>query len=227
MAKRAGSNTSKAYNFCDENRPTKSTLHQLSPLSQIAAVNKIESDIESSIGTDIDFDQKGFDQEDSDLLTVLLGTEAEEKHTSKRIRKSDAIKLALLPDEIFDYILTAKCRRLFSLVLYSDFTYTAISDSANQLFAKPLPIPCCNGPSCLSLLPNILLERKPFIKTTSITYSKAEREWAIYRTSKLKKWRTATSTKYWVKKRVIRNKPERSLFNLIYRPDLSLGGGSW
>lgn len=138
MAKRAGSNTVKAYNFCDDNRPTKPAVHRPSPLNQIAAVNKAESDIESNIGSDIDFDQEGFDQEDSDLLTALLGTETEEKKTSKRVSKSDAAKRASLPDEIFDYIHTAKCRRLFSLAWYDDFTYAAISNSANQLSAKAL-----------------------------------------------------------------------------------------
>lgn len=211
LAKRAGSNTLKAYNFCDDNRPTKPAVHRPSPLSQIAAVNEAESDIESNIGSDIDFDQEGFDQEDSDLLTALLGTEAEEKKTSKRVSKSDAAKRALLPDEIFDYIHTAKCRRLFSLAWYDDFTYAAISDSANQLSAKALPSPCCNGPSCLSLLPNFLSEREPFIKTTSVTYSEAEQEWAIYRTSELKKWRTAASIKYWAQKHVTRSMPESLL----------------
>ena len=75
MVKRAGSNISKVYNFYDKNCLTKPAMHWPSLLSQIATVNKAESDIELSIRSDIDFNQKSFNQENSDLFAALLGTE--------------------------------------------------------------------------------------------------------------------------------------------------------
>lgn len=73
----------------------------------------------------------------------LLTTNVEEASCSKKRKKAfqtDAAKRDNLPNEIFDYIYAAKCKRLFSLAWYDDKTY------ASPL--TPLAILCCDGPSC-------------------------------------------------------------------------------
>lgn len=50
-----------------------------------------------------------FDHVHPDLLSALLGIKAEEKISDKVVSKSDIAKQAQLPNELFDYIHTAKC----------------------------------------------------------------------------------------------------------------------
>lgn len=93
-----------------------------------------------------------FVDEATKQLFDLLITEAEENSRNKKIKKQaskiNAAKRDSLPDEMFNYIHTARCRRLFSLSWYDDETYVSASTA--------LPNPCCNGPSCNSEDPEFL-----------------------------------------------------------------------
>lgn len=116
--------------MCDNNRPARPAVPKPSPLSQIATVDEVESDVDSA-GSGMDTDLEEFDHADSDLLSALLGTEAEEKKSGRRVSKSDAAKRAQLPDELSDYIHAVKYRRLYSLACYDDTTYVIPSDAAD------------------------------------------------------------------------------------------------
>lgn len=139
----------------------------------------------------------------------MFTTEAEEELLAKKAKKrtsaSDAEKRAKLPDEIFNYIHTAKCRRLFSLDWYDDTSYAPSKDG----YIQPLPNPCCNGFSCKSPDPEYL-NQVPFTDTTAVKYKESEREWIAVRTAELKKWRTAKSKAYWADQEV-ENMPDSLL----------------
>lgn len=180
------------------NRPIPS-LHP-SPLSKELGANDIsdsESQAGSKAGSEAGSDDDLIDP-DMDQSFSTLSTEAEEE--AKRQKKaekggqSDAKKRANLPDEIFDYIHTAQCRRLFSLAWYDDMTYKSSPDKAA---IKPLPVLCCNGPACQSPEPDYL-KREPFIDSTPNKLSEAEREWIACRTAALKKWRSFQSKVFWL-----------------------------
>lgn len=97
MIKQTGFNTSKVYNFCDDNHLIKPSVYQPSLLSQIAIVNKVELNSELSIRSDINFNQESFDQENLDLLTALLGIEAKKnKLVSKLVNQMLQNKLYYL-----------------------------------------------------------------------------------------------------------------------------------
>lgn len=176
-----------SHTLSNLNRPK--SLLQPSPLSQNTTAAEEDLDIESIAGSDEEFD------DDEDLLEALLNIEADEqqKRTKevKRNNKSDADKRAKLPDEIFDYIHTVKCRRLFSLAWYGDVTY-----ALEEGIAKPLPELCCNGPGCKSTMPEIF-NREPFVDTTPIKVTESDREWMAFCTSELRKWRKNTSLQLW------------------------------
>lgn len=142
----------------------------------------------------------------------MVATEAEEDSNAKRARKqaskTDAQKRAKLPDELFDYIHAAKCRRLFSLAWYKDLTYAPNADR----ISKALPKLCCNGPSCNSKEPDFL-ERPPFIDTTPAKFNETAREWIAYRTAELKKWRKATSKSFWLEQKVDAEIPDTLLMS--------------
>lgn len=120
--KSAGPETStqQAYQLSDKNRPT--SFHTPSHLNESTSIDEAKSDTESATGSiaglGLGFDED-FEEERADILAAVLGTDAEEarkgKHAEKRSSKSDAKKRKNLPDEIFDYIHLACCRRLFSL----------------------------------------------------------------------------------------------------------------
>lgn len=111
------------------------------------------SDAESSASSDVD---KDFDDSGTNQLFGLFITETEEKSLAKKAKKkisaTDAEKRAKLSDKIFNYIHTAKCRRLFSPDWYNDTTYASNIDGS----IKPLPNPCCNGSGCKFLDPEYL-----------------------------------------------------------------------
>lgn len=102
---------------------------QLSDSNQPKASEKADHgdtlDMESSSGgsevTDSDL------TDDVDPMATLLATEAEarlEKRKKPRLLRQNHIsKRAKIPDDIFDYINTTRCRRLFSLAYYGDLTY--------------------------------------------------------------------------------------------------------
>lgn len=125
-----------------------------------------------------------------DLLSTEAKTSSHNKKTKKQAFTTDAQKRANLPDEIFDYIHVAKCRQLFSLAWYDDFTY---DDEKNR---KPLPTFCCNGSGCASEDPEFL-KREPFVKTVTVKYSEANREWMACRSASLTKWRKPKSEALW------------------------------
>lgn len=171
MAKRGGSTGSHAYEISDINRPK--PMHNPSPLSQAVAADNAFSDAGSSVaGSNHEFDQR-----DDDIITDLLDTKADNeshgKKSKKQINKSNAAKRALLPDETFGYIHTAKCRRLFSLAWYDDTTYASNAEALAT--PKALPVLCCNGPDCLSSMPEVLLREK-FIDTSSSSLTEFQRE---------------------------------------------------
>lgn len=110
----------------------------------------------------------------------------------KQASKTDAQKRANLPEEIFDYIHIAKCRRLFSLTWYDDPTY---DDGPSS---KPLPTLCCNASGYLSEDPDFL-KREQFIKPVTIKYSEVEREWIACRFAALIEWQKEKSEAVWSK----------------------------
>lgn len=212
MAKKSASGAAKTAmsELCNVNRPIRPAAANPSPLNQITTLSDAGSDIKSDSGSHIILDVDFEERMEADLLSALLGTKAEEeqqcKQAKKRVSKSNAAKQADLPDEIFDYILTAKCQRFFLLAWYDDITYASstASNTADGSPSKALPIPCCNGSSCSSPLPKYSLplpkylqSRKPFVEPITTTYTEANRKWAIYQTLELKKWKKDASIRFW------------------------------
>lgn len=118
-----------------------------------------------------------------------MGTKSEQeqqrKITIKIVRKNDTAKYANITSKIFHYIYTTKCRHLFSLALYNDITYASPTISLNifnLLFIKAFLVFCYNGSSCSSSLSAYLHNKKSFVESITITYTKVNPEWAIYRT---------------------------------------------
>ena len=93
------------------------TVSKPSPLAQ--EVTADSSDNESVQDSDNEEPTEEFDDPGTAELFDILFTEAEthtrSQKSTKRTSKSNAQKRANLPLEIFDYMHTAKCRRLFSL----------------------------------------------------------------------------------------------------------------
>lgn len=131
------------------------------------------------------------------LAVSILNTETEDaskkKKIAKRISQSDAEKRAQLPDEIFDYIHVAPCRRSFSLAWYDDSTYL-VPQADGQ--TKSLPRFCCNSPVCQSEEPAILQGQEDFIDVTKKTFTKVDCEWIAFRTAALKNWRKEASNRF-------------------------------
>lgn len=93
------------------------------PLSQFVDADSL-SDQESVAESEAESDNGDVDE--TDLLSALLATEGEaqkkQRSAKKRTSKSDAAKRTSPPNEMFDYIHVAPCRRLFSLAWYDDMT---------------------------------------------------------------------------------------------------------
>lgn len=194
----------------DSNQPKK---NRPSPLNQVVVADEMSdsSDNKSEVRSKHEDNQKDknkdkFSDLATDQLFDMLTTDVEDKSCSKKSKKqtfkTNAAKQDNLPNEIFDYIHAAKCRRLFFLAWYDDQTYISAS--------KTLPDPCCNGPSCSSDDLECL-KKTPFIKHIPIKYTETDREWIAYRIAELKKWRTAKSKAYWLKQEVEDNMPETLL----------------
>ena len=103
-----------APQLSNDNRP------KAHPLSQFVDADSL-SDQESVAESEAESDSGDVDE--TDLLSALLATEGEaqkkQRSAKKRTSKSDAAKRASLPNEMFDYIHVAPCRRLFSLAWYA------------------------------------------------------------------------------------------------------------
>ena len=190
----------------DSNRPKVDPKQ--SRLGQVIEAADEQSDAESAAGSELD----EFDDPATNALFDLVATEAEEdlnaKRAKKQASKTDAEKRAKLPDELFNYIHAAQCRRLFPLAWYNDLTYAPNADG----LSKALPELCCNGPSCNSKEPDFL-ERPPFIDTTPARINDAAREWIAYRTAELRKWRKATSKSFWLEQNVETEIPDTLLMS--------------
>lgn len=130
----------------DSNRPKKTARPSL--LSQHVKANDV-SDLESVADLEVDEFYNPATTQLFDILTTEAKQEFQARRSKKKTSKSDAKKRAKLPDEIFDYIHVAKCRRLFTLAWYDDKTYTPSNDG----LTKALPILYCNGSSCKSKNP--------------------------------------------------------------------------
>lgn len=180
-----------------------------SPLSQVlsADANTDAEDIsesESVVGSDADFDIIPGNDESMDGLLATDAEKARKKaKKDQQTSRTSEKKREMLADEIFDYIHVARCRRLFSLAWYDDLTYA--EDDVGWI--KPLPVLCCNGPSCLSLEPDFM-QREPFIEASSIKTTKIDREWIACRTLELKKWRKQTAIDVWRAKKVEEDMPD-------------------
>lgn len=98
----------------------------------------------------------------------------------------------------------ASCRRLFSLTWYDDITYA--SNKINGITTKLLPTICYNGSGCQSIKPEFL-EREQLFEVTSSKYSESEREWIVFRTLGLQKWREETSKRLWRKEGIEHDMP--------------------
>lgn len=221
--------------FSDSNRPKHLNP---SPLSAVTtAQDDHESDTESVVGSVVDSvgsETDGFDMEDADLFSRLIITDADEnqlkKKKARQTSKSDAQKRANLPDEIFNYIHVARCRRLFALAWYGDMTYaepeeTPQNDSLLEPSSrKALPEFCCNGPSCKSQKPDYIL-REAFINTTPPKHTEVEREWMACRTAELQKWRKETSVHLWREKGVGIEMPDNALMSDSCLVALARDGG--
>ena len=175
----------------DSNRPK--ALPKTSPLSQVLNAEDDLSDAESIAGSEADFEY----DEEANLFSGILASDADqdrrERKKELRTSQTNATKRSRLPNEIFDYIHVARCRRLFSLAWYDDMTYAQSGDSSPT---KALPIPCCNGPSCNST-ESYYTQREPFLNTAIAKATEADREWMACRTLALKQWRTETSIRLW------------------------------
>ena len=163
------------------------------------------SDTESIAESEAESDDGHVDE--TDLLSALLATEreAEKKKQSanKRTSKSDAARRASLPNEIFDYIHVAPCRRLFSLAWYDDMTYAVNEESSS---GKALPVLCCNGSGCQSPEPAFIKQKLHF-DTYFTKHNEYEREWIAYRSLALKQWRKKAFIRLWAKEGIDEPKP--------------------
>lgn len=217
-------NTSRSAQLSDSNRPVAQQASLLCLVSN--AQEEDESDVDSITGLQADSftysEAEGYDIEDADLFSGFFITDADENHLKKKkqchVSKMDAQKRAKLPDEIFDYIHVARCRRLFSLAWYGDMMYAEeasvyLGSTSNNLpFKKPLPTHCCNGPSCMSPEPDYL-QRGAFIDDTSAKYTEGDQEQIACRTTELKKWRKKASIRLWKEKRVVEEMPDNALMS--------------
>lgn len=176
-----------------------------SPLAQEIDLDASDNDSVQDSGNEEP--ENEFHDQATEQLFDLISTEAESHSQSQKMKKqaskTNAQKRASLPDEIFDYIHVAKCRRLFSLAWYDDATY-----NNNQ----PLPSLYCNGPGCNSEEPECL-KREPFVETLTIRYSETDREWMACRTAELTKWRKARSDELWREDGVVDTMPESLLMS--------------
>ena len=90
-------------------------MYNSSLLNQAITADNAFLDVKSSIGNSND----EFEQVDNYIFIGLLNTKtnnrSHSKKSKKQISKSDAAKRALFSIQIFDYIHTTKCQRLFSL----------------------------------------------------------------------------------------------------------------
>lgn len=140
-------------------------------MSQVLNADSEEdiSDSESILGSKADLDNV----DDDDLMATLLATDVEDSRKKAKKDKQTSCtnekKRDNLADKIFDYIYVARCRQLFSLAWYNDITYAEQKDG----LTKPLPTPCCNGPSCLSPEPEFM-QKKPFISSFSVKFSEID-----------------------------------------------------
>lgn len=187
LVNEAASVTRAKAQLSDSNRPKASAKADHEDTSDM------ESSLTGSEATDSDL------SDDVDPMATLLATEAEaslEKRKKARLsRKNHLSKRAKIPDDIFDYINIARCRRLFSLAYYDDLTYAQEKGSKSN---KALPTACCNGPSCNSPEPEYL-QREPFMEqATVIKYADAELEWIACRIAGLKQWRNEKSIRFWL-----------------------------
>lgn len=177
--------------------PSKAQLQPSSTKpSPLAQEVDLEASDNESVGSNNNEATEEFHDPTIEELLDLLSTEAETsshiKKMNKKASSTDAQKRANLPDEIFDYIHVAKCRRLFSLNWYNDSTY----GHGNEASTKLLPTLCCNGSGCNSKDPEYL-EREPFVKPVAIKYSEADREQIACRSAILTKWQKAKSQALW------------------------------
>lgn len=204
IEKRMNNTTSTSVNaqLSDSNRPK--ALPKTSPLSQVLNAEDELSESESVAESECDLELDA----DADLFSGMLASDADQNRRQQKkelqANQTDAAKRSKLPNEIFDYIHVARCRRLFSLAWYEDLTYAQSDDSSSP---TALPIPCCNGPSCNSTEPSYT-QREPFVDTTTKKATEADREWRACRTLALKQWRTETSTRLWNAAGVIKAMPE-------------------
>lgn len=191
--KRMNTTTSTSVNahLSDSNRPK--ALPKTSLLSQVLNVKDELSESESVAESECDLEL----DEEADLFSGMLASDADQnrRHQKKDLQanQTDAAKRTKLPNEIFDYIHVARCRRLFSLAWYEDLTYAQSDDLSSP---TALPIPCCNGLSCNLIEPSYT-PRELFVDTTTKKATEADREWMACRTLALKQWRTETSTRLW------------------------------
>lgn len=92
---------------------------------------------------------------------------------------------------MFDYIYTAQCQRLISMVWDNDLTYALNTDGVSKALSKLR----YNGPSCNSKKLDFL-EKSPFINTTQVKLNEAIRKWMIYKTAELGKWKKAIARSF-------------------------------
>ena len=155
----------------DLNRP-KGTKQ--SPLGQEVDIEDL-SDGESVASSEYRKAEDEFNDPATNQLFDILSTEAEvesqTKKKKKQVSKGDVEKRANLLDEIFDYIHTAKYRRLFSLAWYDDETYKINADSSS----KALPRLCYNASDCNSEDPECL-KRAFFVDTSAVRYIEADQK---------------------------------------------------
>lgn len=76
-----------------------------------------------------------------DFLTIDTEASSKSKKQIKQTFQTDAQRQASLPDQIFDYIYTAQCHHLFSLVWYDNLTYIVKENGST----KSLSVLCCNS----------------------------------------------------------------------------------
>ena len=86
----------------------------------------------SKAGSKADFDLN--DDEEADLISGILATEADETELNKgkeqKRNKSDAAKRANLSKESFEYIYVARCQRLYALAWGNDLPYSQSNDNS-------------------------------------------------------------------------------------------------
>lgn len=130
------------------------------------------SDSGSVAGSEVD---KNFDDSITNQLFTLFTTDAKEEiqgnEATKRKSATNAEKRAKLPNKIFNYIHSTKCRRLFLQDWYDDVTYAP----REKELIKALPNLCSNRSSCQSPNPKFL-KRPPFINTTPAKYKESNQK---------------------------------------------------